>query len=155
MVVRSSSPAPPPPLAGRNRELAFLPNCLTDFSPKGITLPVGVSVFPDELDAAPRTWTEKAHSNLIHYHQLPKGGHFAAWHQPQCSLKKSVPRFDRCVEGRRPISPILHQLTPTRRRFPGSVVLTMLTAHLGMKGSVRARTTTTTSAASPHERSPR
>jgi hypothetical protein len=154
MVVRSSSTAPPPPLVGRNRELAFLPNCLTDCSPKGVTLPVGVSVFPDELDAAPRIWTEKAHSNLIHYHQLLKGGHFVAWNQPQCSLKKSIPRFDRAAQGGGPSRRnCINSLQP--RRFPGSVVLTMLNAHLGMKGSVRARTTTTTSAASPHERSPR
>lgn len=56
---------------------------LAFFAPKGITLPVGVSVFPDELYSAPRSWTEKAYPNLIHYNRLPKGGHFAAWEQPQ------------------------------------------------------------------------
>jgi pimeloyl-ACP methyl ester carboxylesterase len=52
------------------------------FSAKGITLPVAVSVFPDELHQAPRSWSEQAYPNLIHYNQLPKGGHFAAWEQP-------------------------------------------------------------------------
>jgi pimeloyl-ACP methyl ester carboxylesterase len=56
---------------------------LAFFAPKGVTLPVGVSVFPDELYSAPRSWAERAYPNLIHYHRLPKGGHFAAWEQPQ------------------------------------------------------------------------
>jgi len=56
---------------------------LAFFAPKGVPLPTGVSVFPDEIYAAPRTWAEKAYPNLIHYHRLPKGGHFAAWEQPE------------------------------------------------------------------------
>lgn len=56
---------------------------LAFFAPKGVTLPVGVSVFPDEIYAAPRSWTERAYPNLIHYNRLPRGGHFAAWEQPQ------------------------------------------------------------------------
>jgi pimeloyl-ACP methyl ester carboxylesterase len=56
---------------------------LAFFAPKGVTLPTGVSVFPDEIYAAPRSWTEKAYPNLIHYNRLPKGTHFAAWEQPQ------------------------------------------------------------------------
>jgi pimeloyl-ACP methyl ester carboxylesterase len=42
-----------------------------------------VSVFPDEIYAAPQGWTEKAYPKLIHYNKLPKGGHFAAWEQPE------------------------------------------------------------------------
>jgi pimeloyl-ACP methyl ester carboxylesterase len=56
---------------------------LAFFAPKGVKLPTAVSVFPDELYAAPRSWTEQAYPNLIHYNRLPKGGHFAAWEQPQ------------------------------------------------------------------------
>jgi pimeloyl-ACP methyl ester carboxylesterase len=56
---------------------------LAFFAPKGIAIPVAVSVFPDEIYAAPRSWTERAYPNLIHYNRLPKGGHFAAWEQPQ------------------------------------------------------------------------
>lgn len=53
------------------------------FSAKGVSIPVAVSVFPDELYPAPRSWTAKAYPKLIHYNRLPKGGHFAAWEQPQ------------------------------------------------------------------------
>ncbi len=53
------------------------------FNAKGVSIPVAVSVFPDELYPAPRSWTEKAYPKLIHYNRLPKGGHFAAWEQPK------------------------------------------------------------------------
>src|SRR2546426_4636265 len=56
---------------------------LAFFAPKGLAIPTAVSVFPDEIYAAPRSWTEKAYPNLIHYNKLDKGGHFAAWEQPQ------------------------------------------------------------------------
>jgi pimeloyl-ACP methyl ester carboxylesterase len=58
-------------------------NKLNFFAPKHVTLPVAVSVFPDEIYSAPKSWTEKAYPKLIHYNRLPKGGHFAAWEQPQ------------------------------------------------------------------------
>ncbi|MFB7534050.1 epoxide hydrolase family protein [Streptomyces sp. NPDC056178] len=53
------------------------------FGVKGVTLPVAVSVFPDEIYQAPKSWAEKAYPNLIHYNRLPEGGHFAAWEQPR------------------------------------------------------------------------
>jgi hypothetical protein len=53
------------------------------FNAKGVSIPVAVSVFPDELYPAPRSWAEQAYPKLIHYNRLPKGGHFAAWEQPQ------------------------------------------------------------------------
>ena len=53
------------------------------FNVKGVSTPVAVSVFPDELYPAPRSWTERAYPRLIHYNKLDKGGHFAAWEQPQ------------------------------------------------------------------------
>ena len=53
------------------------------FNAKGVTIPVAVSVFPDELYPAPRSWTEQAYPRLIHFNKLPKGGHFAAWEQPE------------------------------------------------------------------------
>ncbi|HEX4340608.1 MAG TPA: epoxide hydrolase [Polyangiaceae bacterium] len=58
-------------------------NKLDFFAPKHVAIPVAVSVFPDEIYAAPRSWTEKAYPKLIHYNRLAKGGHFAAWEQPQ------------------------------------------------------------------------
>jgi len=53
------------------------------FSAKGVSVPAAVSVFPDELYPAPRSWAEKAYPKLIHYNRLAKGGHFAAWEQPE------------------------------------------------------------------------
>ena len=53
------------------------------FSVKGVKVPTAVSVFPDELYPAPRSWTEKAFPKLIHYNRVAKGGHFAAWEQPE------------------------------------------------------------------------
>ncbi|HEU4509021.1 MAG TPA: epoxide hydrolase [Pyrinomonadaceae bacterium] len=53
------------------------------FTVKGVSIPTAVSVFPDELYPAPRSWTEQAFPNLIHYNKLDKGGHFAAWEQPE------------------------------------------------------------------------
>jgi pimeloyl-ACP methyl ester carboxylesterase len=53
------------------------------FAVKGVTIPVAVSAFPDELFQAPKSWAEKAYPKLVHYNRLPKGGHFAAWEQPK------------------------------------------------------------------------
>jgi pimeloyl-ACP methyl ester carboxylesterase len=54
------------------------------FEAKAITIPFAISVFPDELYQAPRSWAERAYpDNLIHYNRLDRGGHFAAWEQPQ------------------------------------------------------------------------
>jgi pimeloyl-ACP methyl ester carboxylesterase len=56
---------------------------LAFFAPKHIAIPVAVTAFPDELYQAPRSWTEKAYPKLIHYNKVDKGGHFAAWEQPE------------------------------------------------------------------------
>jgi pimeloyl-ACP methyl ester carboxylesterase len=53
------------------------------FAVKGVAVPVAVSVFPDELYPAPRSWAEQAYPKLIHYNKVDRGGHFAAWEQPQ------------------------------------------------------------------------
>ncbi len=58
-------------------------NTLNFFAPKHVALPVAVSAFPDEIYAAPRRWAERAYPKLIYYNKLNKGGHFAAWEQPQ------------------------------------------------------------------------
>lgn len=57
-------------------------NKLAFFAPKNVQIPVAVSVFPDEIYAAPKSWTARAFPKLIHFNRLPKGGHFAAWEQP-------------------------------------------------------------------------
>ena len=53
------------------------------FNAKGVSIPVAVSVFPDELYPTPRSWAERAFPKLIHFNKVEKGGHFAAWEQPQ------------------------------------------------------------------------
>jgi pimeloyl-ACP methyl ester carboxylesterase len=53
------------------------------FNAKGVLIPVAVTVFPGEQYQAPRSWAEQAYPNLIYYNQVDRGGHFAAWEQPQ------------------------------------------------------------------------
>ena len=63
-------------------------NKLAFFAPKNVKIPVAVSVFPDDIHAAPRSWVEKAYPNLIHFNRLDKGGHFAAWEQTDAFVKE-------------------------------------------------------------------
>jgi pimeloyl-ACP methyl ester carboxylesterase len=53
------------------------------FNVKGVSIPVAVSVFPSEQYQAPRSWAEQAYPNLIYFNEVAKGGHYAAWEQPQ------------------------------------------------------------------------
>jgi pimeloyl-ACP methyl ester carboxylesterase len=53
------------------------------FNVKGVSIPVAVSVFPNEQYQAPRSWAERAYPNLVHYNRLDRGGHFAAWEEPE------------------------------------------------------------------------
>ena len=53
------------------------------FDARGVKLPVVVTVFPDEIYAAPKSWAERAYPNLIYYNKVDKGTHFAAWEQPE------------------------------------------------------------------------
>ena len=48
-----------------------------------ISLPVAITVFPEEVYRAPETWARRAYRNLIYFHEVDKGGHFAAWEQPE------------------------------------------------------------------------
>ncbi|MBU8976404.1 epoxide hydrolase 1 [Lysobacter sp. MMG2] len=59
------------------------------FAVKGVTIPVAVSAFPDELYTAPKSWSEKAYPKLVYYNRPAKGGHYAAWEQPAL-LSKDV-----------------------------------------------------------------
>jgi pimeloyl-ACP methyl ester carboxylesterase len=58
-------------------------NKFSYFNAKNHSVPTAVSVFPGEQYQAPRSWTERAYHKLIHYNKVDKGGHFAAWEQPQ------------------------------------------------------------------------
>jgi pimeloyl-ACP methyl ester carboxylesterase len=53
------------------------------FDVRGVKIPVAVSAFPDEIYQAPKSWAERAYPKLIHYNRPEKGGHFAAWEQPE------------------------------------------------------------------------
>jgi pimeloyl-ACP methyl ester carboxylesterase len=53
------------------------------FNVKGVAIPVAVTVFPGEQYQAPRSWAERAYPNLIYFNEVDKGGHFAAWEQPE------------------------------------------------------------------------
>ena len=63
------------------------------FDARGVKIPVAVSVFPDEIYAAPQSWAEQAYPKLIHYNKLDKGGHFAAWEQPQLFVEEMRASF--------------------------------------------------------------
>ena len=58
-------------------------NTLGFFDVKGVTVPAAVSVFPNELYRAPRSWTEQAYPNLIYFNEVDAGNHFAAWQEPE------------------------------------------------------------------------
>jgi pimeloyl-ACP methyl ester carboxylesterase len=58
-------------------------NKLSYLGVKGVSIPVAVSIFPDEICPSPKSWAERAYPKLIHYNKVEKGGHFAAWEQPQ------------------------------------------------------------------------
>jgi hypothetical protein len=63
---------------------------------KGVTIPVAVTVFPGEQCQAPRSWTERAYPNLIYFNEVDKGGHFAAWEQPNSSQARCGPGSAPC-----------------------------------------------------------
>ena len=58
-------------------------NAFGFFDAKGVSVPAAVTVFPKELYQAPRSWAERAYPNLIYFHEVDRGGHFAAWQEPQ------------------------------------------------------------------------
>lgn len=58
-------------------------NAFGFFDTKGVSVPAAVTVFRKELYQAPRSWTERAYPNLIYFNEVDRGGHFAAWQEPQ------------------------------------------------------------------------
>jgi len=58
------------------------------FDVRNVKIPVAVTVFPDEIYAAPRTWAQRAYPKLIYFNKLDKGGHFAAWEQPELFVRE-------------------------------------------------------------------
>ena len=69
------------------------------FNAKGVSIPVAVTVFPGEQYQAPRSWTEQAYPNLIYFNEVGKGGHFAAWEQPEIFTNELRAAFRSLQEG--------------------------------------------------------
>jgi len=63
------------------------------FDVRGVQIPVAVSAFPDEIYQAPRSWAETAYPRLIHCNRPPRGGHFAAWEQPELFVEEMRASF--------------------------------------------------------------
>jgi len=63
------------------------------FDPRNVQLPVAVTVFPDEIYAAPKSWAERAYPKLIYFSKVGKGGHFAAWEQPEAFVAEQRAAF--------------------------------------------------------------
>lgn len=78
-------------------------NKLAYFSPKNVTIPVAVSIFPEELFQAPRSWAERAYPKLMHYNRLDKGGHFPAWEQPKLFSEEVRAGF-KSLRGTKPLA---------------------------------------------------
>ncbi len=78
-----AEPAPAGLSAEEQRCYEYHENPFGFFDAKGVSVLAAVTVFPRELYQAPRSWTERPYHNLIYYNQPDKGGHFAAWEQPQ------------------------------------------------------------------------
>jgi pimeloyl-ACP methyl ester carboxylesterase len=70
------------------------------FAPKHVAIPVAVSAFPDEVVQMPRSWAEQAYPKLIYYNKLDKGGHFAAWEQPELFSEEIRAAFSSLRNGR-------------------------------------------------------
>jgi hypothetical protein len=69
--------------AGISSARLYHENTYGFFDAKGVSVPAAVTVFPKELYQAPRSWAERAYPNLIYFNEVDRGGHFAAWQEPQ------------------------------------------------------------------------
>jgi pimeloyl-ACP methyl ester carboxylesterase len=75
-------------------------NTFAFFAPKDVAIPVAVSAFPDEVLQTPRSWTERAYPNLIYFNEVDKGGHFAAWEEPELFSEEVRAAFRSLRNGR-------------------------------------------------------
>jgi hypothetical protein len=78
---------------GAPEQRLYWENKLAFFAPKGVTVPVVVSAFPEEICPIPRKWAERAYPKLAYYRRHPKGAHFAAWEQPQALVEDARAGF--------------------------------------------------------------
>jgi pimeloyl-ACP methyl ester carboxylesterase len=75
-------------------------NTLDFFGVKNVTVPAAVSVFPNELYQAPRSWAEQAYPNLIYFNEVDEGNHFAAWQEPEIFTNELRSAFRSLRQGR-------------------------------------------------------
>ena len=75
-------------------------NKLSLYNNGDVSVPAAVSVFPGENYQAPRSWTERAYHNLIYFNEVDKGGHFAAWEQPQLFSEEVRAASGHCANSR-------------------------------------------------------
>ena len=73
-------------------------NTFNYFAPKGVNIPVAVSVFPDEIYLAPRSWAEKAYPKLVHFNKVAKGGHLRPGNSRRTSRKNYARDSDHCAD---------------------------------------------------------
>jgi pimeloyl-ACP methyl ester carboxylesterase len=69
-------------------------------TPPAVTIPVGFTTFPGEIFHAPRSWVEKTYPSLVYFNEADKGGHFAAWEEPQLFTEEMRAAFAPLREGR-------------------------------------------------------
>jgi pimeloyl-ACP methyl ester carboxylesterase len=68
---------------GTSSAQLYWENNANNFNAVDINIPAAITVFPGEIYRAPRSWAERAYHKLIYFHAVDKGGHFAAWEQPE------------------------------------------------------------------------
>jgi pimeloyl-ACP methyl ester carboxylesterase len=73
---------------GTSAAQLYWENNANNFNAVDISIPAAITVFPGEIYQAPRSWAERAYHNLIYFNEVDKGGHFAAWEQPQLLSKE-------------------------------------------------------------------
>jgi hypothetical protein len=69
-------------------------------TPPAVTIPVGFTTFPGEIFCTPRSWVEKTYPSLVYFNEADKGGHFAAWEEPQLFAEEMRAAFAPLREGR-------------------------------------------------------
>ena len=111
------------------------------FDARGVKIPVAVSAFPDEIYTAPQSWAERAYPNLLRYDKHDKGGHFAAWEQPEVlthDLREAAFLADTVyVMSRRP-GRIVYRC-PIDISRPRTLATTFTPAYIDIVNELRAR----------------
>ena len=98
-------------------------------APPAVTVPVGFTTFPGEIWASPRSWVEAVYPGLAYFNEVERGGHFAAWEEPQLFSEESARRSARCADPAESCGASL--------RSPGSSTraLSLITTQAGIRRS--------------------